>query len=132
LDHDRPAGIGGDRELGIPETGAPEVVEVNNERPFQFEERLKNFLELAQELPTQSGDGAQRMVEEIEASRAPLLGSFTPVDWPIALEYTTIDDEIEIAVTDTGLGIPHSYRERVFEKLGQVDKGSRFWIRIPA
>jgi signal transduction histidine kinase len=61
-----------------------------------------------------------------------LLGNalkFTPSGGTITLSVEANDDMIRVAVSDTGPGIPKEYRERVFEKFGQVEalsKGQKF------
>ena len=57
-----------------------------------------------------------------------LLGNalkFTPATGAITVEVEANDDMVRVAVSDTGPGIPREYRERVFEKFGQVDAVSR-------
>ena len=57
-----------------------------------------------------------------------LLGNalkFTPAAGAITVEVEANDDMVRVAVSDTGPGIPREYRERVFEKFGQVDAVSR-------
>ena len=61
-----------------------------------------------------------------------LLGNalkFTPATGLITVAVEANDDMVRVAVLDTGPGIPREYRERVFEKFGQVDavlRGQRF------
>lgn len=57
-----------------------------------------------------------------------LLGNalkFTPVGGSVTVTVEANDDMVRVAVTDTGPGIPKEYRERVFEKFGQVEAASR-------
>jgi signal transduction histidine kinase len=57
-----------------------------------------------------------------------LLGNalkFTPSAGSITVAVEANDDMVRVAVTDTGPGIPREYRERVFEKFGQVEAVSR-------
>jgi signal transduction histidine kinase len=57
-----------------------------------------------------------------------LLGNalkFTPTTGVITVSVEANDDMVRVAVTDTGPGIPREYRERVFEKFGQVEAASR-------
>ncbi len=57
-----------------------------------------------------------------------LLGNalkFTPATGVITVTVEANDDMVRMAVSDTGPGIPREYRERVFEKFGQVEAVSR-------
>ncbi|MGB8298616.1 MAG: hybrid sensor histidine kinase/response regulator [Polyangia bacterium] len=57
-----------------------------------------------------------------------LLGNalkFTPSTGAITVAVEANDDMVRVAVTDTGPGVPREYRERVFEKFGQVEAASR-------
>ena len=61
-----------------------------------------------------------------------LLGNalkFTPSGGVISLSVEATEDMVRVSVSDTGPGIPKEYRERVFEKFGQVEaitRGQRF------
>jgi signal transduction histidine kinase len=61
-----------------------------------------------------------------------LLGNalkFTPSAGVISLSVEATEDMVRVTVSDTGPGIPKEYRERVFEKFGQVEaisRGQRF------
>ena len=57
-----------------------------------------------------------------------LLGNalkFTPGTGVITVSVEANEDMVRVGVTDTGPGIPREYRERVFEKFGQVEAMSR-------
>jgi len=57
-----------------------------------------------------------------------LLGNalkFTPAAGVITVSVEANDEMVRVAVSDTGPGIPREYRERVFEKFGQVEALSR-------
>ena len=46
---------------------------------------------------------------------------FTPASGEVRVTATPEGNEVRIAVADTGPGIPVEYRERIFEKFGQVE-----------
>ncbi len=55
---------------------------------------------------------------------ANLLGNalkFTPASGEIRLAANLSDAQVKVAVADAGPGIPAAYRERIFEKFGQVE-----------
>jgi len=45
---------------------------------------------------------------------------FTPADGTITLTAAAADGRVRLTVTDTGPGIPPQYREKIFDKFGQV------------
>ena len=55
---------------------------------------------------------------------ANLLGNalkFTPASGEVRVSAVPSANEVKINVADTGPGIPAEYRERIFEKFGQVE-----------
>ncbi|MDP6507225.1 MAG: ATP-binding protein, partial [Planctomycetota bacterium] len=53
-----------------------------------------------------------------------LLGNalkFTPSDGTISVSILNGGDTVKIAITDSGPGIPEDYRDKIFEKYGQVE-----------
>jgi two-component system, sensor histidine kinase and response regulator len=46
---------------------------------------------------------------------------FTPANGEIRLGVSPADGEVKVTVADTGPGIPPEYRERIFEKFGQIE-----------
>ena len=49
---------------------------------------------------------------------------FTPDKGAVKLHGTIVGDEIHIAVTDTGLGVPESEQEKIFQEFHQVSGGN--------
>jgi signal transduction histidine kinase len=45
---------------------------------------------------------------------------YTPVDKPVLLRLLKNDGEVEVQVVDHGPGVPDEYKEKIFEKFGQV------------
>ena len=60
---------------------------------------------------------ARRIVGNLVANAL----KFTPASGEVRVGATRMGEQVRIAVTDTGPGIPPDYRERIFEKFGQVD-----------
>jgi signal transduction histidine kinase len=50
---------------------------------------------------------------------------YSPEDQPVAVSCSPVQDGIRISVRDRGPGIPEEFRERIFEKFGQVKGGRR-------
>jgi signal transduction histidine kinase len=49
---------------------------------------------------------------------------FTPPSGVVAMSATDMGDEVQVVVSDTGIGIPSDELERVFDRFYQVDGGS--------
>jgi signal transduction histidine kinase len=47
---------------------------------------------------------------------------FTPASGEVRVSAIPAGDLIRVAIDDTGPGIPEQYRQRIFEKFGQVDE----------
>jgi signal transduction histidine kinase len=50
---------------------------------------------------------------------------YSPDDQPVAVSYSHVRDGVRFSVRDRGPGIPEEFRERIFEKFGQVGGGKR-------
>ena len=46
---------------------------------------------------------------------------FTPASGEVRVTACTAEEGVKVAIADTGPGIPEEYRERIFEKFGQVE-----------
>jgi signal transduction histidine kinase len=50
---------------------------------------------------------------------------YSPDDQPVAVSYSQVPGGVRFSVQDRGPGIPEEFRERIFEKFGQVGGGRR-------
>jgi len=65
-------------------------------------------------------DVTSRMVSNLVANAI----KFTPVGGTIRVALQKQGEQIQVMVSDTGYGIPAEYREKIFEKFGQVETRS--------
>jgi signal transduction histidine kinase len=47
---------------------------------------------------------------------------FTPRDGRVAIEVTAVNQEMQVAVSDSGSGIPPADRQRIFERFAQIQR----------
>jgi signal transduction histidine kinase len=68
---------------------------------------------------------ADRMrIEQVLTNLVDNAIKFTPAAGSVTLHAKDLGDEIQVSVTDTGIGIPAGELERVFDRFYQVDSGS--------
>ena len=111
----------GKMEFRIAPHGAAALVEaaVEQNRPLL----IRNDLSLRID---DRSDGAQVMVDDARLSQvmSNLLSNaskFAPPGSEIVVEISADDDLLRIAVTDTGPGVPDSFRDRIFTPFSQAD-----------
>jgi PAS domain S-box-containing protein len=66
-------------------------------------------------------DSDQRRLSQIVANLLSNAIKFTPDGGQVTVEAKAFDHTVEIAVTDTGVGIPLADQERIFDPFAQVD-----------
>jgi signal transduction histidine kinase len=80
-----------------------------------------------QQLVTQVEGDCEGLVADVEKTRRVMVNlmsnaiKFTPDGGRIELSAACGDEGLVISVSDNGPGIPEEYRERIFEKFGQVE-----------
>jgi two-component system sensor histidine kinase/response regulator len=92
---------------------------VDQVRALAREKRIRLIEDVPPDLGTVAGDE-----EKVRRVLVNLLGNamkFTPEDGQVTLEARRQGDAVRVSVRDTGEGIPEEYRERIFEKFGQVE-----------
>jgi signal transduction histidine kinase len=68
-------------------------------------------------------DGDRLRLEQVLTNLVENAIKFTPAGGQVTLTGRALEDEVEISVHDTGIGIPPSEQERVFDRFYQVDGG---------
>jgi two-component system, sensor histidine kinase and response regulator len=92
---------------------------VDQVRALAREKRVRLIEDVPSDLGTVTADE-----EKVRRVLVNLLGNamkFTPEDGEVALEARRQGEAILVRVRDTGEGLPEEYRERIFEKFGQVE-----------
>ncbi|MFP3854187.1 MAG: ATP-binding protein [Anaerolineales bacterium] len=97
-----------------------ETAEVFKRRTRLESKPLTIGLELPESLPFVLAD--RDRLRQIVANLMENSFNYTPVDGNIQLSAHVVDDQIEVAVADNGIGIPSSDRERVFERFFRGDQ----------
>ncbi|MCD6290160.1 MAG: PAS domain-containing protein [Anaerolineae bacterium] len=69
-------------------------------------------------------DGDQIRLEQVITNLVENAIKFTPAGGRVILNGRDLGEEVEISVQDTGIGIPPSEQERVFDRFYQVDGGA--------
>jgi PAS domain S-box-containing protein len=77
---------------------------------------------IAAEIPTIDADRLR--IEQVLTNLVDNAIKFTPASGVITISATDLGPEIQVAVSDTGIGIPAGELERIFDRFYQVDSGS--------
>jgi len=100
------------------------VGEVENEvRPFVGKRRQTLTCRLAEELPRLKAD--ERKMWQIVMNLMMNAIRFTPDGGVITVETRLVGNSIQLAVSDTGIGIPEEERENIFEKFYEAQERIR-------
>jgi two-component system, OmpR family, sensor kinase len=81
--------------------------------------RIHLQVDIPEQLPTLIGDGDR--LAQVFTNLVDNALKFTPADGQVILSAVQAGDEVEISVTDTGIGIPQESLPRLFDRFYQVD-----------
>jgi signal transduction histidine kinase len=86
------------------------------------ESALRQGLTLTSEIAPSVGliEGDERKIKQIIFNLLSNAVKFTPDGGRVTLAARTVDEHVEIAVRDTGVGIDTAHQERIFEEFYQV------------
>jgi signal transduction histidine kinase len=113
----------GQLKLSITDYSLRDVVQtvVSSAEPLASEKRLALSVELPKDLPTGRGD--ERRIAQVLLNLVGNAIKFTDKG-KVTLAIARHDGLFQIAVSDTGPGIPVAERDRIFEEFHQVDNSS--------
>ena len=77
-------------------------------------------VDLPQDLPLVQMDAV--LIERVLVNLLENVSKYTPADTPVSISARTVDDSLEVSVTDEGPGIPTGREEIVFEKFARGEK----------
>jgi two-component system phosphate regulon sensor histidine kinase PhoR len=111
----------GKLELEIHSLVVADLIEscVETTRLKASEKQLALVVDLASTLPPVRGD--MRRLREVLQNLLDNAVQYTPAGGRIAVRATASNHQIQIAVSDTGIGIPRAEQERIFERFYRVD-----------
>ncbi len=111
----------GKLEMEFRSLGVAEVIEpcVETARLRAGPKQLTLVVEAAADLPRIRGDA--RRLQEVLQNLLDNAVQYTPAGGRITVRAARRDAQVVIAVSDTGIGIPHADQERIFERFYRVD-----------
>ena len=111
----------GKLELNMQPVSVAELIDPSVEiiRPRAEQKGLTLVTECPSALPPVLGDGNR--LREVIQNLLDNAVQYTPSGGCIRVHASSADGAVEVAVSDTGIGIPQSGRERIFERFYRVD-----------
>jgi len=116
------------------ESGQAKLYVEEVDLPFLVARVLDKLAPLAQEaelvlssdLPASFSvvEGDRMRLEQVVTNLVENAIKFTPAEGKVTVEGADLGDEVQLSVSDTGIGVPPSERERVFDRFHQVDSSA--------
>lgn len=90
--------------------------------PLAQEKELALHNRLPPDFPAVQGD--RMRLEQVLTNLVENGIKFTPAGGSVTVEGVDLGDQVQITVSDTGIGVPPAERERIFDRFYQVDSGA--------
>ncbi len=91
-------------------------------KPLADQGQIEMICHAPPEVPALQADGTR--IEQVLTNLVHNAIKFTPAAGTVTVSVTDIGDQIQVAVADTGIGIPASELHRIFDRFYQVDSSS--------
>jgi signal transduction histidine kinase len=114
----------GQVKLRLTEVSLPEVAHsvTNRLRPMADQERIQLATQIAGDIPAVQAD--RMRIEQVLTNLVHNAIKFTPESGTVTIAVQDLGEEVQVAVSDTGIGIEEDELERVFDRFYQVDSSS--------
>ncbi len=114
----------GQVKLRLTEVSLPEVAHavMNKLKPLADQEQVQLAARIAGDVPAIQAD--RMRIEQVLTNLVHNAIKFTPQSGTVTIGIQDLGEEIQVAVSDTGIGIEEAELERVFDRFYQVDSSS--------
>jgi PAS domain S-box-containing protein len=98
------------------------VIVLDKLKPLADQGQVRLVNRIVADIPTIEADRLR--MEQVLTNLVDNAIKFTPASGVVTISATDLGPEIQVAVTDSGIGIPAGELERIFDRFYQVDSGS--------
>jgi signal transduction histidine kinase len=114
----------GQVKLRLTEVSLPEVAHavINRLRPLAVQEQIQIVTQIAPAVPAVQAD--RMRMEQVLTNLVHNAIKFTPESGTVTVAIQDMGEEIQVAVSDTGIGIDDEELGRIFDRFYQVDSSS--------